>query len=471
MKARIVKCLLACIAFSVVAMFTACNARVGSQEGTFAPPVPFAAAPQDAKISIEGPGKNAALDKLVVRFMVAAQVPNAQLAVSIKGNTTFSHAYTYRGLAKSTTHTNTIMRLASNTKAWVDGALYNLIKEKKVDPRAKVFAYLGITKPLPKGVNVDNRVYDITIEDMILHESGWDDSVPPHYDPTFKMREIALALHLKKAVGKVDYVRYQLGKPLQEPPGTKYAYCNFCYTVLGMVIAKASGMPFGTYIAKDVAAPLGLHNVLLSPTVGPRLENEVAKYYSAYSGLSALYVLSRKRYPYPYSGDDMVLEVAGGAAEIATSADSMLSFMNRVFDLGRGNAAARRGLGARRIDAGNEYLGGAIAERQQLRVPGQHAPVYLRKRSQRVRVVTIRTREADRSATRSLPAAPHAAGYGCAVTVRRTAALPAVTCPTAAFWLTESICMVPTCSSTWSIECVDGSTIDFDFTISNVSPT
>lgn len=336
MKARIVNGLLACIAFSFVPVLNACNARVGSQDGTFAPPVPFAAAPQDAKISIEGSGKNAALDKLVVRFMVASQVPNAQLAVSIKGKTTFSHAYTYRGLAKSTTHTNTIMRLASNTKAWVDGALYNLIEGKKVDPRAKVFAYLGITKALPKGVKVDKRVYDITIEDMILHESGWDDSVPPHYDPTFKMREIALALHLKKAVGQVDYVRHQLGKPLQEPPGTKYAYCNFCYTVLGMVIAKASGMPFGTYIANDVAAPLGLHNVLLSPTVGARLENEVAKYYSAYSGLSALYVLSRKRYPYPYSGDDMVLDVAGGAAEIATSADSMLAFMNEYLIWGVG---------------------------------------------------------------------------------------------------------------------------------------
>jgi CubicO group peptidase (beta-lactamase class C family) len=330
------KGLLGCAAFSVVVMLPACNARPGSPDGSFAPSVPFAAAPQDAKISIEGPGSSPALDKLVVRFMVAAQVPNAQLGVSVKGKTTFSHAYTYRELAKSTTHTNTIMRLASNTKAWVDGALYNLIEEKKIDPQAKVFAYLGITKPLPKGVKVDKRVYDITIEDMILHESGWDDSVPPHYDPTFKMREIALALHLKKAVGQVDYVRYQLGKPLQEPPGTKYAYCNFCYTVLGMVIAKASGMPFGAYIAKNVAGPLGLHNVLLSPTVGARLQNEVAKYYSAYRGLSALYVLSNKRYPYPYSGDDMVLEVAGGAAEIATNANSMLAFMNEYLIWGVG---------------------------------------------------------------------------------------------------------------------------------------
>jgi len=268
--------------------------------------------------------------------MVAQQVPNAQLAVSVKGKTTFSHAYTYRCLAASTTTPATIMRLASNTKAWVDGALYNLIEAKKLDVHAKVFAYLGITKPLPNGAKVDKRVYDITIEDMILHESGWDDSKPPHYDPTFAMRSIALALKLKKAVSQVDYVRYQLPQPLQEPPGTVYAYCNFCYTVLGMVIAKASGSSFADYIARNVAGPMGLKNVLISPTVGTRLPHEVAKYYSAYSGLSAVYVTSNKRYRYPYGGDGMVLEVAGGASAIATSADSMLAFMNKYLIWGVG---------------------------------------------------------------------------------------------------------------------------------------
>ncbi len=148
-----------------------------------------------------------------------------------------------------------------------------------------------------------------------------------------------------------------------------------------MVIEKAAGMRFAEYMAKHVAGPLGVHNVLISPTVGSRVEDEVAKYYSAYRGLSAVYVLSKKRYAYPYGGDDMVLEVAGGAAALATNADSMLEFMNEYLDLGRRNAGARRGLGARGFDAGYEYLGRAVAQRQQLLVPGQYASVRLRKRS------------------------------------------------------------------------------------------
>ncbi len=324
-------------ALSLVALLVACSGRPNSDApGLLPQPAGYAAAPAHSKISVDGRGSNPKLDKLVTEFMVAQSVPNAQLAVSIKGKTVFSHGYTYRGLAASTTTPSTIMRLASNTKAWVDGALYNLIQAKKVDPNAKVFAYLGITKPLPIGTKVDKRVYDITIEDMILHESGWDDSKPPYYDPTFAMRTIAKALHLKHEVGQVDYVRYQLGQPLQEAPGTVYAYCNFCYTVLGMVIAKASGLSFADYVAKKVAGPLGLENVLISPTVGARLSGEVSKYYSAHRGLSAVYVASNKRYPYPYSGDGLVLEVAGGAAALATSADSMLGFMTKYLIWGVG---------------------------------------------------------------------------------------------------------------------------------------
>ncbi len=324
------------VPLAAIALLVACAGR-GTTVTAFVPStVEVGATPANSPIAIDGPGNDPALDRLVVRFMVAQQVPNAQLAVSVKGKTTFSHAYTYRGLAASTTHPSTIMRLASNTKAWTSGALYNLIKSGKLDPSAKVLRYLGITKPLPANAKVDKRVYDITIEDMILHESGWDDSKPPYYDPTFAMRETAQALHLKRAVRQVDYVRFQLSQPLQEPPGTTYAYCNFCYTVLGMVVAKASGLSYADYVARGVAAPLGLLNVEISPTVGKRLSEEVAKYYSAYSGLSAVYVKSNKRYRYPYGGDDMVLEVAGGASAIATNADSMLAFMKHYIIWGVG---------------------------------------------------------------------------------------------------------------------------------------
>ena len=289
-------------------------------------------------IAITGTGTNPALDQLVTTFMLKAHVPNAELAVDAGGQVTFSHAYTYRGVAATTTTRKTIMRLASNSKAWTSAALYELILAKKIQPTWKVFAYLGITKPLPSNAHVDPRVYGITIEDMIQHESGWDDGVKPYYDPTFEMRQTALALGLNRPVNQTEYVRYQLHQPLQEAPGTKYAYCNFCYTVLGMVVAKASGKTYEQYLVKVVGPKIGIANILISPTVGSRLPGEVGKYYNAYSGLSALYVTSKKKYPYPYSGDSMLNEIAEGAGGLATNAESMLAFMRRYIIWGVGPA-------------------------------------------------------------------------------------------------------------------------------------
>jgi CubicO group peptidase (beta-lactamase class C family) len=299
--------------------------------GAMPPPIPRA-----SPIAISGTGDDAYLDGLVVAFMQKARVANAQLAVSKNGVTVFSHAYTYQGIAASITTTSTIMRLASNTKAWTSAALYNLIASGAVDPKAKVFAYLGITQPLPAGAHVDPRVYEITIEDMIQHKSGWDDSKPPYYDPSFAMRETALALGLTHEIDQTQYVRYQLHQPLQEAPGQKYAYCNFCYDVLGMVVAKASGMRYIDYVQAHVAAPSGAALIDISPTVGSRLRGEVAQYYNTKRGLSAVYVTSKQLWPFPYGGNGGLNEVGQGDGGAATSAESMLALMNHYIIWGVG---------------------------------------------------------------------------------------------------------------------------------------
>jgi CubicO group peptidase (beta-lactamase class C family) len=286
-------------------------------------------------VAIDGIGKDRKLDRLVSAFMVANDVPNAQLAVSRAGKTTLSHAYTLRAIAKSATTRSTIIRLASLSKAWTSAALYNLLSSKKLEPQWKAFRYLGITKPLPLGAHVDRRVYDITIEDLIQHESGWDDTVS-HWDPTFRMRQIALALGLKHPIDQDQEVRYQLHEPLQEKPGTLYAYCNFCYTVLGMIVAKASGMSYQSYLSTVLGPMLGVNNVLISPTLGARLPNEVAKYYNPFHGRSAFYITSTRRYPWPYSGDSMLDEVVAGAGGLATNADSMLALMKHYIIWGVG---------------------------------------------------------------------------------------------------------------------------------------
>ena len=319
-------------ALGAIALLAACSSKSGAPAAIPATAVDAAFAPSIASrspIKIVGTGTDNVLDGLVVSFMENAHVPNAQLAVSSHGKTAFSHAYTYEGFAASTTTTQTIMRLASNTKAWTSAAIYKLASDGKIDLNAKVFAYLGITKPLPAGAKVDPRVYDITIGQMVQSDStaGWD-ADKSGYDPSFTMRQTARKLGLTRHINQTEYVRFQLKQKLQYKPGTHAAYCNFCFDVLGMVVAKASGMSFIQYLQSAIATPSGGGTIGISPTVGARLPGEVAQYYNDKKGLSAFYPTSNKLWPFPYGGDGGVLEVAQGDGGAATSAESMLALMS-----------------------------------------------------------------------------------------------------------------------------------------------
>ena len=286
-------------------------------------------------VSISGPPAPgyAAIDQAVQAFMRAQNIHNAEFAMSEHGRIVISHAYTY-GAAPTTTAT--IFRLASNSKAWTSAAVYTLFQRGIISRSTLAFKYLGITRPLPVNAPVDSRVFQITVGNLIDHKSGWDDTKPPHFDPTHAMRHIALALHMNRAIDETTMVRYEMGQKLQEPPGQKYAYCNVCYVILSMIVAKASHTNYEEYVARNVAAPMHVTNLKASPTLEPRLPGEVRHYYSPFSGLSAIYVRSSKKVPDPNGGDSLIRFVDLGAGGWATNAESELALMDRYLIWGVG---------------------------------------------------------------------------------------------------------------------------------------
>jgi D-alanyl-D-alanine carboxypeptidase len=55
-----------------------------------------------------------------------------------------------------------------------------------------------------------------------------------------------------------DLVAIFAGEPPDFPPGTAYRYSNSGYVLLGLVVEKASGMPWGAYVSRRLLVPLGL---------------------------------------------------------------------------------------------------------------------------------------------------------------------------------------------------------------------
>jgi len=307
-------------------------------------PICFGATNPQPSVTVVGERapRYAVLDSLVAWYMQSHDVPNAELAVSFDGSVVFSHAYTNVGASEATP--KTIFRLASNSKAWTSAAIDELMKSKTISGGEHVFDYLGIRDPLPAGAPVaDPRVFDITIGELVDHTAGWDRAVA-HFDPMHAMRKIAVDTQLGRPVQARDIARYMLAQPLQHAPGSTYAYCNVCYMLLGMVIEKASGQPYLDYVRSHVAYPIGVMDLVLSPTEDPRLPGEVATYASSATGLSPLHLDSDIPVPGPNGGDGEIREVGVAAGGLATSAESMLELMDRYAIWGLGSPPIGRSL-------------------------------------------------------------------------------------------------------------------------------
>ena len=80
----------------------------------------------------------------------------------------------------------------------------------------------------------------ITTRHLLQHTGGWDRD--KSFDPMFRPREISRTLGVASPPGPRDILRYRLGQPFEFDPGTRYAYSNFGYCVLGRVIEKVTGV-------------------------------------------------------------------------------------------------------------------------------------------------------------------------------------------------------------------------------------
>ena len=70
-----------------------------------------------------------------------------------------------------------------------------------------------------------------------------------------------------------------LGEPLDFAPGTRQAYSNFGFNVLGRVIGHVAGQPYDAYVRDHVLAPAGIRAMRLGRTrLADRAPGEVRYY-------------------------------------------------------------------------------------------------------------------------------------------------------------------------------------------------
>jgi CubicO group peptidase (beta-lactamase class C family) len=153
------------------------------------------------------------------------------------------------GEAEQPVTPETIFHMASVTKPFVGTAVMQLVEQGRVDLDSPV------TKYLPYFELKDDRFASITVRHLLTHTSGmpdvddyrWD---KPEYD-----------------AGSLErHVRSLRDKPLLWAPGTKFAYSNLGYEVLGDLVAKASGKSFEDFVEANILAPLNMTSSTLLVT-------------------------------------------------------------------------------------------------------------------------------------------------------------------------------------------------------------
>ncbi|MGW7416038.1 serine hydrolase domain-containing protein [Streptomyces sp. NPDC054863] len=140
-------------------------------------------------------------------------------------------------------------RISCITKPFVAVVVLQLVAEGKIELDRTVESYLpGL---IPYGER-------ITIRNLMQHTSGlynYMDSFQKPGDRFLKDRH----RHFEPE----DLIAIAAAKPLEFEPGTKFAYCNTNYFIIGLLIKKVTGRGHREEITDRVLTPLGLEETYL----------------------------------------------------------------------------------------------------------------------------------------------------------------------------------------------------------------
>ena len=283
-------------------------------------------------------------DVLIKNFMTTYQIPGLTFALAKDGKTVYSRAFGFQDVAKTVpTQPHTLFRIASCSKQITSIAIMKLLQEGKLTMASKVFGTGGIleTHPVFSTTTIsDTRIYDITIQQLLEHSSGWNRDLNCNPNPTtpypwyfagcdpisFPLR-VTMQLGVPNPVKEDDLIKWLLIKGLDFTPGTQYNYSNIGYLILGDVIEKLSGMSYEVYVQTTILHPLGIYDMHIGKNLlSEKLEREGE--YVGGEGNSLSVYGDGSSMPWEYGGMNLNA-MSGHGGWIATARD-MLTLLNAV---------------------------------------------------------------------------------------------------------------------------------------------
>lgn len=184
------------------------------------------------------------IDEYAGTAMTAMHIPGMALAVVRDGNVVYRKGFGVKNAAtKAPVEASTTFEIGSVTKQFTATAVLQLAEQGK----------LRLDDPLGKYVTAYGPAREVTIRQLLNQVTGI-----PNYTDAGRFESIA-------AQTKPSFAR-MIGliakKPPAFAPGTKWAYSNTNYVLLGKVVEAASHESYSAYVFDHVIKPAGMNHTV-----------------------------------------------------------------------------------------------------------------------------------------------------------------------------------------------------------------
>jgi CubicO group peptidase (beta-lactamase class C family) len=242
-------------------------------------------------------------DDLITSFLTNYDIQGATVAIAKDGKLVYMRAFGNADISgQELTQPYHIFRIASLSKPITGAAIVKLWEEGLLDFDAKVFGSGGLLNgdPYYSGANItDNRIYDITVRNLLEHTAGWNRDIPmtpnplppypwgyPSSDPIGFPLHVTLTLGEPNPVTERALVKFLLERGLDVDPGTEYHYSNIGYVILGEIIESITGMEYENYVKQEIFNPIGAYDMHIGKNLlGDKMERE-GEYINTFTTLS-----------------------------------------------------------------------------------------------------------------------------------------------------------------------------------------
>lgn len=230
------------------------------------------------------PDRIARLDALLQRYVDENRIAGAVALVLRDGKPVYERAVGWSDKeASRKMTTDTMFRIASQTKAITSAAILALVEEGRVGLTSPASEFIPAFEKTTVAVEANGSVSSvpakrrITVFDLLTHTAGISYGTNPHVAAQYEAKGLGPAAgygwYTADKEEPVCTTMERLGSlPFVAQPGESYVY-GYNTDILGCIVERASGMPLDRFIETRITGPLGMKDTqfFLSPEQRDRL--------------------------------------------------------------------------------------------------------------------------------------------------------------------------------------------------------